>query len=80
MADAVPTPAGLTAPMRGHLAMLAFSALIAGSFSLGSLMANMVSPVAFSAVRFLLAAACNRSSISAPPDRSAPYGRDRGDR
>jgi len=43
---------------RGHLAMLAFSALIAGSFSLGGLMANMISPVAFSAARFLLAAAC----------------------
>lgn len=43
--------------LRGHLAMLSFSALIAGSFSLGSLMANMVSPVAFSALRFLLAAA-----------------------
>ena len=48
----------MSASARGHLAMLAFSPLIAGSFSLGSLMANMVSPVAFSAVRFLLAAAC----------------------
>lgn len=37
--------------------MLAFSALVAGSFSLGSMMANLVSPLAFSAVRFLLAAA-----------------------
>lgn len=42
---------------RGHLAMLAFSALIAGSFSLGGLVANSISPVAFSALRFLLAAA-----------------------
>ena len=42
---------------RGHLAMLVFSALVAGSFSLGVRMANMVSPVAFSAARFLLAAA-----------------------
>lgn len=42
--------------LRGHLAMLAFSALIAGSFSLGSLTANLISPVAFSALRFLLAA------------------------
>ena len=46
---------------RGHLAMLAFSALIAGSFSLGGLMANMISPVAFSAARFLLAAAYRRT-------------------
>ena len=40
---------------RGHLAMLLFSALVAGSFSLGALMANMISPVAFTAVRFFLA-------------------------
>jgi drug/metabolite transporter (DMT)-like permease len=58
MADAVLTPAGLSAQMRGHLAMLAFSALVAGSFSLGSLTANHISPTAFSAVRFLLAAVC----------------------
>ena len=42
---------------RGHLAMLLFSALVAGSFSLGALMANMISPVAFTAVRFLFAGA-----------------------
>ncbi len=41
---------------RGHLAMLAFSALIAGSFSLGGMAAKLISPVAFSALRFLLAA------------------------
>lgn len=41
---------------RGHLAMFGFSALIAGSFSLGGLMANLISPIAFSALRFLLAA------------------------
>lgn len=40
---------------RGHLAMLVFSALVAGSFSLGAQMANMISPVAFTAARFLLA-------------------------
>lgn len=45
-----------SASVRGHLAMLAFSALIAGSFSLGSLTANLISPVAFSALRFLMAA------------------------
>lgn len=48
--------AGLSPAARGHLAMLMFSALVAGSFSLGSLMANMISPTAFSALRFLLAA------------------------
>ncbi|MFK7836029.1 MAG: DMT family transporter [Sulfitobacter sp.] len=36
--------------------MLAFSALVAGSFSLGGLMANDVDPAAFIAVRFWLAA------------------------
>lgn len=42
--------------LRGHLAMLAFSAVVAGSFSLGSLIANEVAPIALMAVRFLLAA------------------------
>lgn len=40
---------------QGHLAMLAFSALVAGSFSLGSLVANDIAPTAFTAVRFCLA-------------------------
>jgi len=42
--------------MRGHLAMLLFSALVAGSFSLGSLVANEIEPAALNAVRFLIAA------------------------
>ncbi|MDG4649503.1 DMT family transporter [Roseibacterium sp. SDUM158017] len=42
---------------RGHLAMLVFSALIAGSFSLGGLVANEISPAALNAVRFAIAAA-----------------------
>ncbi len=45
----------LTDPKRGHLAMLAFSALVAGSFSLGALAAPHVDPAALSALRFLLA-------------------------
>nr|WP_232237041.1 DMT family transporter [Thiosulfatihalobacter marinus] len=40
---------------RGHLAMLTFSALVAGSFSLGSLAANEIAPTALNAVRFLIA-------------------------
>lgn len=40
---------------RGHAAMLTFSALVAGSFSLGSLIANDIDPVALTAIRFLLA-------------------------
>ncbi|MFD2738173.1 DMT family transporter [Sulfitobacter aestuarii] len=36
--------------------MLFFSALVAGSFSLGALVANDISPIAFTALRFCLAA------------------------
>ena len=46
----------MTPGAQGHLAMLAFSALVAGSFSLGGLMANDIDPAAFTAVRFALAA------------------------
>jgi drug/metabolite transporter (DMT)-like permease len=42
---------------RGHLAMLLFSALIAGSFSLGGQIANEIDPAALNALRFVLAAA-----------------------
>jgi len=41
----------------GHVAMLVFSALIAGSFALGVLVANDIAPIAFNAVRFWIAAA-----------------------
>lgn len=40
----------------GHLAMLAFSALVAGSFALGSQVANDIAPMALNALRFWLAA------------------------
>lgn len=40
---------------REHLAMLLFSALVAGSFSLGSMAANEISPMALNTVRFLIA-------------------------
>lgn len=39
----------------GHLAMLCFSLLVAGSFALGALAANEISPVALNAVRFWIA-------------------------
>jgi drug/metabolite transporter (DMT)-like permease len=42
---------------KGHLAMLAFSALVAGSFSLGALAAPFVSPSALTVLRFALAGA-----------------------
>ena len=40
-----------------HLSMLAFSALIAGSFTTGALAVPYIHPVPLNAVRFLLAAA-----------------------
>jgi len=43
--------------VKGHLAMLAFSALVAGSFSFGGLMANEIEPVVLQAMRFALGAA-----------------------
>lgn len=41
----------------GHLGMLAFSALVAGSFSLGALAAPHISPAAMTVVRFAIAGA-----------------------
>lgn len=46
----------MTEAGRGHLAMLTFSALVAGSFSLGSLVANEIAPAALNAARFAIAA------------------------
>jgi len=43
-------------PLRGHLAMLLFSALVAGSFSLGSMAANHIAPAALNSARFAIAA------------------------
>ncbi len=50
MGDSHIIPLGQAA--RGHLAMLGFSLGIAGSFSLGSLAANAIDPVAITAARF----------------------------
>lgn len=46
----------MTDAAKSHLAMLAVSALVAGSFSLGSLAAPHVAPQALNGVRFVLAA------------------------
>lgn len=46
----------MSSQARGHLAMLAFSALVAGSFSLGSMIANEIAPAALNAARFAIAA------------------------
>ena len=45
----------MTDALRGHAAMLAFSALIAGSFALGSMAAPHIAPTSLNAVRFVLA-------------------------
>jgi len=52
--------------------MLAFSALVAGSFSLGSMIANDIDPVALTAVRFLLAALLV-GALAAPGLRPAHF-------
>ncbi len=67
----------MSAQSSGHLAMLAFSALVAGSFSLGSMAANEISPMAITALRFLIGAGVigaavvvtgqgNRAALRAP--------------
>lgn len=45
-----------TSQKRGHLAMLAFSILVAGSFIFGVRIANMAEPAAIGSTRFLIAA------------------------
>lgn len=48
----------MTSPQAaGHLAMLVFSVLVAGSFGLGGLAANEIAPEALNAVRFWIATA-----------------------
>ncbi|CUH86907.1 carboxylate/amino acid/amine transporter [Phaeobacter sp. CECT 5382] len=46
----------MSAIQRAHAAMLLFSMLVAGSFSLGSLIANDIAPMALNAARFVIAA------------------------
>ncbi|MGC9368148.1 MAG: DMT family transporter [Paracoccaceae bacterium] len=52
---------------RGHLAMLCFSALVAGSFSFGSMIANQIDPVALTAARFLVAGAVIGAAAAVGP-------------
>ncbi len=46
----------MSSSVQGHVAMLCFSALVAGSFSLGVMSANEIDPAALTAVRFWIAA------------------------
>ena len=41
--------------LKGHAVMLLFSVLVAGSFSLGGIIATMIDPAALNALRFLIA-------------------------
>jgi drug/metabolite transporter (DMT)-like permease len=68
----------MTPAAQGHLAMLSFSALVAGSFSLGALAAPLVSPQALTVARFALAGAAVGLAAAAgpglsPETRKAPW-------
>ncbi len=58
---------------RGHLAMLLFSLLVAGSFSLGGMAANLVDPTALMAVRFLIASALVGAIVAVRGDFKRDY-------
>ena len=64
--------------VRGHLAMLLFSALVAGSFALGARAANLIDPAALNAVRFFLASLIIGTLVALGPkvkrrDLAAPW-------
>ena len=56
-----------SAPAQGHLAMLAFSALVAGSFALGQRVANQIDPAALTLARFALAFGIMAGLVMAGP-------------
>jgi hypothetical protein len=58
--------------------MLAFSALIAGSFSLGGQIANEIDPAAMNALRFVIAAVAVYAVLAARGGIPAGRGRRRG--
>lgn len=61
--------------LKGHLAMFTFSALVAGSFSLGSMVANDIEPAALNAVRFWIAAAIIGAAVLATGGQLRPAAR-----
>ena len=61
--------------LRGHLAMLGFSAAVSGSFSLGSLVANAIDPLALTAVRLVLASALLAVLVQLLPGQGRGGGR-----
>lgn len=66
---------GRAQALRGHAAMLGFSAAVSGSFSLGALVANEIDPTALTAVRLLLAAALLGVLVQAVPGQGRGGGR-----
>ncbi|MFN3954220.1 MAG: DMT family transporter [Pararhodobacter sp.] len=66
---AVPGATPRTEALKGHAAMLLFSASVAGSFSLGALVANDMAPAALNAVRFLIAALVLGALVYVMPSR-----------
>ncbi len=71
----LPRDPARAAALRGHAAMLAFSAFVAGSFSLGAMVANEIAPAALNAVRFALAAAILAAVAMAGPGFRAAHFR-----
>ncbi|MDQ1900619.1 DMT family transporter [Paracoccus sp. WLY502] len=58
--------------LRGHAAMLLFSTLVAGSFSLGVRAANLIDPAAITVVRFIIAAGVLAGIAILMPRRGRP--------
>ena len=68
----------ISAAGQGHLAMLLFAAIVAGSFSVGGLIANEIAPTVLNAARFALAAAVIGALVAVGPglrrrDFAAPW-------
>lgn len=61
-----------TEALRGHAAMLLFSALVAGSFSLGVRAANLIDPAAITVARFVIAAGVLAGIAALVPGRGRP--------
>lgn len=61
-----------TEALRGHAAMLLFSAMVAGSFSLGVRAANLIDPAAITVARFMIAAGVLAGIAFMMPGRGRP--------
>ncbi|SNR37603.1 EamA-like transporter family protein [Paracoccus sediminis] len=59
--------------LRGHAAMGLFSAVVAGSFSLGVRTANLIDPAAITVARFVIAAGVLAGIAALAPGRGRPH-------